>query len=479
MQALTTYELYYRARSKGIKYKRGESNLFKRHSYFQLINAYKGLFVSSVYSIDQIENQIMSDSGKHKYYAQVYKINKYSNDKDLFIKVCKSISRRYNLKFDTNYPKRLINSIKYSHHVYDLNAHLEDFQRMYEFEHDLRGVLLKHVLKIEETMKNIFCNSLNDLKKQSNYLLDINNYNLQGYKVFETIKTVLSKNENKHSKPIRRKNEQELIPPFWILINELTLNQALQTIKRLKASESDIISEKLTIELTNLKSPTKEQVKSYILLLDNIGIFRNMLAHNQPIFDFNVDDCDLNNYPNISYTLPKVEKKKQAAAVMKVMNDLQLFYGKDHYNVKLYDSNLDLSNIIYLINKIVNRINPISNFSDEIRTLYSKYNIYQCVDIVNVINGKETLDAMQKLEEIYMNLNNINFKEILQSNSTEKEIKKILRLKNANLLETKKIFKYTLSKIKIEKYRSKYKQFLFTKRYEEYTGININFLRQL
>lgn len=111
--------------------------------------------------------------------------------------------------------------IKYHHHIYNPSTLYTDFVRMYKFEHELRMLLLKYTLIVEENIKNIFISYLNDIKAKSNYLINMDNYNTTSLKSksFNTLKLIIDKYDNQKSKPIKRKRDQHLTVPYWIIIN--------------------------------------------------------------------------------------------------------------------------------------------------------------------------------------------------------------------------------------------------------------------
>ena len=177
---------------------------------------------------------------------------------------------------------------------------------MYKFEHELRSVLLKYTLIIEESLKNVLVVYLNNIEAKDNFLTDINQYETSQGNIknaVNSIKKIFDKQTNKNSNPIKRKINQNLSVPYWILINELTLGETINTITNLKEEHVRNILEKCINYFTNLKLDyskitTPKQKLNYNDYLNAmremlriIGKFRNNLAHNQPIYNFNVKDC--------------------------------------------------------------------------------------------------------------------------------------------------------------------------------------------
>ena len=45
---------------KQIKFEKGEKALFRKYSYYQVVNAYKSLFIQDIEQIDTIRNNILN-----------------------------------------------------------------------------------------------------------------------------------------------------------------------------------------------------------------------------------------------------------------------------------------------------------------------------------------------------------------------------------------------------------------------------------
>ena len=229
---------------KNIYFNNREKNKFNSYSYYQVINAYKPLFVERVETIDDIYNNINSGINIDEY-KRSFRINQ---NNDIFREICKKICKKYGLDYNSTMKdmslKYEISRIDYVHHIYSDDTKYSDFVRMYKFEHELRLLLLKYTLIIEESVKNVFIKYLNnnpDIK--ANFLSDINNYNTAkgNNDALDTLKLILEKQKNKHSKPILRKRKQDLMIPYWILINELSMNETYNVIKNLKNDYSIIL----------------------------------------------------------------------------------------------------------------------------------------------------------------------------------------------------------------------------------------------
>lgn len=346
--------------------------------------------------------------------------------------------------------RKNISKIDYVHHIYPQNTQYGDFLRMYKFEHELRNMLLKYTLIIEESIKNVFIKHLNNTPDvKANFLSDINNYDTSrgNNDALDTLKLIFEKQKNKHSKPIQRKRKQDITIPYWILINELTMNETYNVIKNLKPEISILIFQDCLNHFTNKKVDIKDKTKprkqiqnekgmilSFRTLIKYIGTFRNMLAHNQPIYCYNHKDYCLMNYPTMSYDMPWVDMKKnptppeidQQHKINSVtMHDLETFFGQDKYNANNSCRDINLSFIIYIIYKIISTIDKNTEFYEELIRLYKKYSIILDLNEKQILDAVSVENLMSEIEKI--NMLELDYKEIINKIDNNKSYKQELK----------------------------------------------------
>lgn len=500
METNSTNKLITITENKGIKFLRGDKALFKKYSYFQVINAYKNLFAYDEDTIEEIKDNI-SNKIKLDFYRKSFQIKSDVSDSDLYEAICGRICKKYGLYGKTLQEKEeQIKIIKYHHHIYNPGTLYTDFVRMYKFEHELRIMLLKYTLIVEESIKNIFISYLNDINAEPNYLVNMDNYNTNSLKSksFDTMKLIIDKYDNQKSKPIKRKRDQHLIVPYWIIINELAMNQTYYAIANLNSNDSYKIFLRCLNFFTKLNlleenrgktqkqiNYEKKMVNNFKTLLCYLGEFRNMLAHNQPIYCYNVSEYSINGNPKFKYELPKANpeykdkngnkvsiEKQQTNIMGSLMNSLKEYFGSDNFNSN-NSTKLDLSKIIYILYKMLNHIDKNTKFYSELVGIYSKYNIVLSKSIIEVENPKqinELKSAISELSSYDMEISNLIKK--IESNKSykmdlktkEKQLKRLIQQVNS------------ISKnITVNEIKSKYKHFPARKRYTEFTGINTNF----
>ena len=500
METNSTNKLITITENKGIKFLRGDKALFKKYSYFQVVNAYKNLFAYDEDTIEEIKDNI-SNKIKLDFYRKSFQIKSDVSDSDLYEAICGRICKKYGLCGKTLQEKEeQIKIIKYHHHIYNPGTLYTDFVRMYKFEHELRIMLLKYTLIVEESIKNIFISYLNDINAEPNYLVNMDNYNTNSLKSksFDTMKLIIDKYDNQKSKPIKRKRDQHLIVPYWIIINELAMNQTYYAIANLNSNDSYKIFLRCLNFFTQLNfleenrgktqiqiNYEKKMVNNFKTLLCYLGEFRNMLAHNQPIYCYNVSEYSINGNPKFKYELPKANpeykdkngnkvpiEKQQTNIMGSLMNSLKEYFGSDNFNSN-NSTKLDLSKIIYILYKMLNHIDKNTKFYSELVGIYSKYNIVLSESIIEVENPKqinELKSAIAELSSYDMEISNLIKK--IESN---KSYKTDLKAKEKQLKRLIQQVNFISKNITVNEIKSKYKHFPARKRYTEFTGINTNF----
>lgn len=427
MKTNSTNKLITIAENKGIKFLRGDKSLFKKYSYFQVINAYKNLFAYDEDTIEEIKQNI-NNNIRIDFYRKSFEVKNDINNDNLYETICDRICKKYGLNGSTLQEKEeQIKTIKYHHHIYNSGTLYTDFIRMYKFEHELRMMLLKYTLIVEESIKNIFISYLNDINAKPNYLINMDNYNTTSLKSksFDTMKLTIDKYDNQKSKPIKRKRDQHLTIPYWIIINELAMNQTYYAIANLNYNDSYKIFLRCLNFFTKLnfseenrgKTPKqityeKKMVNNFKTLLCYLGDFRNMLAHNQPIYCYNILNYNINENPKFEYELPvvnpnyidkkgnRISAEKQQTNIMgSLMNSLIEYFGSDNFNSN-NSTKLDLSKIIYILYKMLKHIDTNTKFYTELTTIYSKYNIVLSKSTIEIDNPKQVNELKNTINEL-------------------------------------------------------------------------------
>ena len=277
------------------------------------------------------------------------------------------------------------------------------------------------------------------------------------------------------------------------------MNETYNVIKNLKPEISILIFQDCLNHFTNKKVDIKDKTKSrkqiqnekgmilsFRTLIKYIGTFRNMLAHNQPIYCYNHKDYCLMNYPTMSYDMPWVDMKKnptppeieQQHKINSVtMHDLETFFGQDKYNANNSCRDINLSFIIYIIYKIISTIDKNTEFYEELIRLYKKYSIVLDLNEKQISDALSVENLMSEIEKI--NMLELEYKEIINKIDNNKSYKQELKSFISSFNEKKRKINTLSNKIKIKEIKSKYKPFPAEIRYTDYTGIDKKYFEDI
>lgn len=496
MKSYTNTKLRKKLQNKGIILDDKKKQYFDKYSYYQVINAYKNIFSTGIENIDDIEKNINNSIDIDRY-RKNFSISSDVNNSALFRGILISICQKYgiNIKYtDSNDEfKEKIKGIKYYNHLYSNKVMYSDFIRIYKFEHELRNVLLKYTLIIEESLKNVLVIYLNSIEAKDNFLTDINQYDTTPKNIansINSIKKIFDKQTNKHSNPIKRKNDQELSVPYWIIINELTLGETIKLIINLDKIHMQNILENCVNYFTNIRL-NKDEIITYddkekywnrlnVMreILNIVGLLRNSLAHNQPIYNFNVKEYYSSKLNNVHYILPKAHnQQEQYILTTSYMSYLAEFFGSDRYNSFSGNTNIDLSWVIYIIYKIISHLDKNTNMYIELIYVYKKYNIILRPDNASI----NKIELYEKMLSKINDCSNINFniKGIKDKYDNNKKIKLDLISLNKQIRDMQDNMKALLNENTKNNDCMKYTHFLFDRTYTKYTGIDKKYFDKL
>lgn len=496
MESYTNNKLKKKLQRKGIILDERKKQCFDKYSYYQVINAYKNIFCMGIETIDDIENNIMNSLNLDRY-KENYGIKEYYENKNLYRQVLISICTKYGISYkytdSDDELKEKIKNIKYYNHLYSNKVMYSDFIRIYKFEHELRNILLRYTLIIEESLKNVLVSYLNRIEAKDTFLTDINQYDTTPKNItnsINSIKKIFDKQTNKYSNPIKRKNAQELSVPYWIIINELTLGETIKLIINLNKEHKQNILEDCVnyftqIKVDNKNIETDEEKNIYwnklnVMreILNIIGILRNSLAHNQPIYNFNVREFYSTKTGKVNYLLPKAPTQhEQYVLTTNYMSYLADFFGSDKYNSFSGNSNIDLSWVIYIIYKIINRLDNNTNIYNELVYVYKKYNIILRPEKIATNKFDLYEKILNKLEE-YSNYE-FDIKSICEKYDNDKRIKQDLISLNKKTKDMQVEMKEMINENLKNNDCLKYTHFLFDRSYTKYTGIDKKFFDKL
>lgn len=358
-----------------------------RVSYYQLINAYKPIFAMGAQSVDM---SIPANLNKYK--------NKYKSK-----------------------TKEEISQMNIIEHRYVPNASIEDFYHYYQLENELSSVFLKYTLKIEECIKAVLLDYLNTNIDDSNYLLNLSNYK-QRRGSLNTIKKIISKvGYEGQEKPLNKKHEQEITPPFWIIIKYLTFGETIKLIQALKC-ETEIINhikEHFNVLATN---------NNIMYDIINVKNIRNHVAHNNALFLYNLDfEYGLERVKKIR-TFPK--SRQNGSQTQEQINLHKVSELKSYYNLNIDPNIYKEQDVSYsmLLTLIFLDVNDRNAFLKSVKNILVDYKIHnsntRAVHIVDTELNNDLLDKiLNDLNTIKVKSENENYRYFTEIENIERMVK--------------------------------------------------------
>lgn len=158
------------------------------------------------------------------------------------------------------------------------NVSFNDIYALFEFDKNLKNIILKYCLEIETVIKSIMANQISRIYGIQNYLnisnLDISiNDNIKE-NLLKKINNEIEKDYNVHTAVTHYINKYGFVPPF-VLVKILTFGVASSYYGLLKQSDRQAIAKYFKISDKLLKQ-----------ILKNLTTIRNITAHSDRLYNY-------------------------------------------------------------------------------------------------------------------------------------------------------------------------------------------------
>lgn len=382
------------ASKKGINCTKSEyEKICSKVSYYQLINAYKPLFAMGANSIDLTIQENL---------------------------------KKYKRKYPSKSNKEIL-KLDIIEHNYVASADIKDFYHYYKVDNELSNIFLKYTLIVEETIKSLLINYLNKNVVNSNYLTELSNYKQQK-KSLNTLSKIIKKiGYEGNERPLSRKHDQGVIPPYWIIIKYLSFGETLFLIKTLKAEQE-------ILKYINEYYKVVDLNQDITIDIEKIKNLRNHVAHNNALFLYNLDFVYSSNKVRKQRVFPKLGKNNKGKSQEQIIVN-KVSWLKKQYNLSI-DPNLykeqDVSYILLLTLIFLDK-NDSSSFLNEITDTLITYRVFQ--------------NSANESHEVSTNQNNLQIDDILDN---LQKIKAKQKNGNINFLTELKMIERKITKMKVQ-----------------------------
>ena len=158
------------------------------------------------------------------------------------------------------------------------NVSFDDIYALFEFDKNLKNIILKYCLEIETVIKSIMANQISKVYGIQNYLeisnLDVSiNTDIKG-NLLKKINNEIEKDYNVHTAVTHYMDKYGFVPPF-VLVKILTFGVASSYYGLLKQSDRQAIAKYFKISDKLLKQ-----------ILKNLTTIRNITAHSDRLYNY-------------------------------------------------------------------------------------------------------------------------------------------------------------------------------------------------
>lgn len=268
----------------------------------------------------------------------------------------KGILFRENYFFVSGYRHLFMKSSKDKFFIKGTN--FEELYATFVFDRNLRNIMFKHLLIIENNMKSIISYTLSKKYgiKEKEYL-NVKNFNQDKMKarqvndVINKMKRQIRTNVHQHTATSHYLSNYGYIP-MWILVKVLSFGIISELYNILKLEDQIAIS-----EIYNIDSDT---LSTYLALLAN---FRNLCAHEDILYDHRtqrvIPDTKYHYYLNIEMTNDEYNYgKNDLFAILIIMKQMlteeqfREIVFEIGYEIDVLDGHIDTVELDLILNKI-------------------------------------------------------------------------------------------------------------------------------
>lgn len=181
--------------------------------------------------------------------------------------------------------------------LYKAGTKFEYIHALYEFDRNMRSILLKYILMMEQSIKTkVSYHFSNQFKQEFNYL-NINNFDNTDPREATKLLAKLSELIKYNSEPSDQGGQfyhyldQHKELPLWVLVTRMTFGTIVSFYKTMQQKTKDAVAQEIvsTYERsynTTINIPLVQQEKFISLMITFISHFRNICAHEERLYNY-------------------------------------------------------------------------------------------------------------------------------------------------------------------------------------------------
>ncbi len=193
----------------------------------------------------------------------------------------------------------IVETKKRKEDYYKIGTTFEQIYALYEFDRNLRNVLMKYILMTENSIKSkIAYQFSSECPKEPFSYFNINNYRSHDHQkttaLIAELSSVTKKNTDAATKsgPFYHYFNEHKELPLWVLITKLTLGQTCSLFYSLKNKTQTEIIKAVLHEFKNNCNVAAQHINPQLYISDfssainSIKAFRNVCAHEERLYDY-------------------------------------------------------------------------------------------------------------------------------------------------------------------------------------------------
>lgn len=257
---------------------------------------------------------------------------------------------------------------------YNEGSSFDEIYSLYCFDRELRGILLKELLKFECNIKTKIAYFFSKKYTEPNAYLNMINYSRDPNQLKEVLKLISTiynsiSRQSKKENPIGHYLDKHEEVPLWVMINYLTIGNIQNFYMCIEESLQNEIAKEFSKEYKRSYSEDIHINPDILInVLKTTTLFRNVCAHEERLY---------------SFTLNKPSKSAQVSKITNIKNEL-----------------LDKGNLftISVFLKLVLNKKEYKGFTNSLSKLFHKYsNKFDTVrmnDILGMMGFEENWESM-------------------------------------------------------------------------------------
>lgn len=251
--------------------------------------------------------------------------------------------------------------------VYKDGASFSEIKALYEFDFELKLIILKRILRVENMIKTTLAYNFSKKYGHDNYMKMDNFHYIQGdhnsiksvMDLITGVQGTIAKQVNRHDAIKHYMSEYGYVP-LWVLVNLLTLGTISKFYSTMKQTDKQSIAREYNLNDAEL-----------VNILKNLTYCRNKCAHGEILYKFKSSSQIRENRVHRELGILKLNGKLTHGTndLLSIIIILKLLLSKKEFNKMITEIKNELSTLekelkVININDVYNKMGFVQNWYD-------------------------------------------------------------------------------------------------------------------